>query len=156
MPCRQKSIPEHHNAQDRKTYEQVDKCNNNGRDRYDQSRKINLPNKVRAYNQTIRCIVQGRRYECPGQHTCQHHEGIWSSTFARQFRNSRKNYRENKHREDWTQESPNNTDDCLFVAYGNITPGKYLKEFSIAPQIAPVVLFDPTRFNYLKVSQVVL
>jgi len=45
-----------------------------------------------------------------------------------------------KHRENRTQDSPNNTDDCLFVAYGNITPGKYLKEFSIEPQIAPVVL----------------
>ena len=56
FPARPELIPDHHDTQDGETNQKIDKRNDNGRSRYDQSRKINLSNEAGTADEAIRGI----------------------------------------------------------------------------------------------------
>jgi hypothetical protein len=61
------------------------------------------------------------------------------ASVAGEFGDPAKNDGENDHRQKWPDNCPENSDDGLLVAYGDIAPGQDQEKLPVSPEFCPVV-----------------
>jgi hypothetical protein len=147
LPSWEELIPDHHADQNDKTDEEVDEGDNHGGGGDDKPGEIDLADEVGVVNQTARRFRKSGGKKSPGQHSSEDHESVRRRAFSGKFGHFAEDDGENDHRQKWPNQGPSDADDSLFVANGNIAPGKYLKELSVVPEIAPIVFFGTAGFK---------
>ena len=54
---------------------------------------------------------------------------------------------EHNHRQEWSNDGPQDADDGLLVSDRHVAPGQHVKKFPVAPQVAPIVALGAAGFD---------
>lgn len=139
-------VPEHQADQDDERDKKVDKTYDNGTDRNQHPREIDLREQVGIFYEGIAAFRHRIGKKLPWKHGRIYHHWVWNSV-RREFSKTSENNCKHDHGQERAQDAPDYSDNGLLVANEYVAPGKEIKQFTVAPQIAPISYYAFARFQ---------
>lgn len=144
-PSGDEPVPRHEKAEDDEGDEKVHQADDHGAGGDHQPREIDLGQQVGVVDQGIAGLGKGVCKELPRQHGCVYHDGV-GDAIGGELRQLAENDSEYYHGEKRPYDAPRDADDRLLIADQDILPRKEIKEFPVAPEVAPVIFDAPAGF----------
>ena len=147
LPAGHHAVPQHQAGQDRETHQEIDQRDHDRRQRHDQTREVDLADQVGVADHADRGLAQHRGEQRPGQQAREHHDRVGCAALRRQLGERAEHHGEDHHGHERPHEGPDDADHGLLVAHRDVAPGQDEEELPVAPEIEPVLVVGPARFE---------
>ena len=146
-PVRQELKPDHRQGHQPHRDEKIHEAGDDRAGGNNQAWKVNLGNQVRVADEAVAGGAQRGGKELPGQLRRHHQQEIGHAGRGRQFGDAVENDGEHHRRQKRLNHRPSDANHRLFVADQDVAPGEKIKQLTVAPQVAPVILLGASGFD---------